>query len=138
MLHHNNQRIARESPHKRQLMSTTQQLFEQLGEFVQAAMTRLSVPGVAVGVIPGGEEYTAGFGITNIDNPLPVDADTMFQIGSTTKTITGTMVMRLVEQGKLDLDASIRTYLPTLRLSDESVAARVTMRNLLTHTGGWV
>ena len=46
--------------------------------------------------------------------------------------------MRLVERGELDLDAPVRTYLPELKLSDEDVAARVTMRHLLTHTGGWI
>ena len=46
--------------------------------------------------------------------------------------------MRLVERGELDLDAALRTYLPHLKLSDADVAARVTMRHLLTHTGGWL
>ena len=101
-------------------------------------MERLHVPGVALGVIHGDVEHTAGFGVTNIDHPLPVDADTLFQIGSITKTFTGTVAMMLVEQGKLDLDAPLRTYLPKLRLQDEEAAARVTMRHLLQHTGGWV
>jgi len=45
---------------------------------------------------------------------------------------------RLIEMGKLDLDAPLRTYLPDLRLSGEGVAERVTLRHALTHTGGWV
>src|SRR5258708_20112520 len=45
--------------------------------------------------------------------------------------------MRLVEQGALDLDVPVRAYLPDLRLADEDVAARVTLRHLFTHTGGW-
>ncbi len=101
-------------------------------------MERLHVPGVAVGVLHEGTERAAGIGVTNIDHPLAVDADTVFQIGSTTKTVTGTVIMRLVEMGKLDLDAPVRTYLSDLRLSDDCVAARVTLRHLLTHTGGWV
>jgi len=109
-----------------------------LSETVVESMERHRVPGVAVGIIHHGEEHVAGFGVTNVDHPLPVDADTLFQIGSITKTITGTAVMRLVEMGKLDLDIPIRTYLPDLRLSSEEVAAQVTMRHLLTHTAGWV
>lgn len=112
--------------------------FRMLGERVVEAMARLSVPGVAVGLIHGDVEHTAGFGVTSIANPLPVDADTLFQIGSTTKTVTGTIAMRLVEQGKLDLDTPVRAYLPELRLSDEDVAGRVTLKHLFTHTGGWV
>lgn len=119
-------------------MSSTEQTFTQLCDLIQAEMTRLSVPGVAVGVIHGDEEHVAGLGVTNVNHPLPVTDETMFQIGSTTKTITGTVIMRLVEQGKLDLDTPIRAYLPDLRLADESVAAQVTIRHLLTHTTGWV
>lgn len=113
-------------------------LFNQLCEQVQAGMERLQVPGVALGVLHGDQEFTAGFGVTSVENPLPVDTDTLFQIGSTTKTITGTLAMRLVEQGKLSLDAPVRTYLPELRLSDPGVAEKVTLRHLLTHTAGWV
>src|SRR5687768_12400291 len=101
-------------------------------------MERLHVPGVAVGVQHEGKEHTAGFGVTNVDHPVPVDADTLFQIGSTTKTVTGTVAMQLVESGMLDLDAPVRTYLPDLRLSNEAVAGAVTMRHLFTHTAGWV
>ena len=85
-----------------------------------------------------GQEYVRGYGVTNVDYPQPVNGDTLFRIGSTTKTFTGTVVMRLVEQGKLDLDAPVRRYLPALRLADESVAARVTVRQLLNHSAGWL
>lgn len=101
-------------------------------------MERLHVPGVAVGVQYDGREYVAGFGVTSVTNPLPVDGDTIFQIGSTTKTFAATAAMRLVEQGKLNLDAPVRTYIPSLELSSEDTAARVTMRHLFNHTGGWV
>src|SRR5262249_15197859 len=74
---------------------------------------------------------------TNVNHPATVAADTLFQIGSITKTMTATIVMRLVEMGKLDLGTPIRAYLPDLRLSDEAGAARRTMRHLLTHVGGW-
>ena len=112
--------------------------FQQLSDFVVSEMRRLSVPGVAVGLIHDGREHLAGFGVTSVENPLPVTADTLFQIGSTTKTITGTIVMRLVEQGLIDLDAPVRGYLPDLSLQDKAAEATVTMRHLLTHMGGWL
>lgn len=111
--------------------------FEALRDLTAREMARLHVPGVALGVVDGDAEYTAGLGVTNIDHPLPVDGDTLFQIGSTTKTVTATAAMRLVERGQLDLDAPVRAYLPELRLADEQVAARVTLRHLFNHTGGW-
>ncbi|MGN6361618.1 MAG: serine hydrolase domain-containing protein [Thermomicrobiales bacterium] len=109
-----------------------------LGDVITAAMAHYHVPGVAVGILHEGREHYAGFGVTSVENPLPVTTDTLFQIGSITKTFTGTVAMRLVETGKLDLDAPVRTYLPNLRLADEGAAAAVTMRHLLNHTGGWV
>jgi CubicO group peptidase (beta-lactamase class C family) len=111
--------------------------FQPLDALIQAAMARLQVPGAAVGVINGDQIHTAGFGVTNINHPLLIDADTLFQVGSITKTFTGTAAMRLVEIGKLDLDTPLRAYLPGLELADETTAARVTMRHLLTHTPGW-
>jgi CubicO group peptidase (beta-lactamase class C family) len=111
--------------------------FAEVREAAQAALERLHVPGAAVGVSLDGHHEVAGLGVTNVEHPLPVDEATLFQVGSITKTFTGTLVMRLVEAGRIDLDAPIRRYLPGLRLADDDVARRVTMRHLLTHTGGW-
>ncbi len=112
-------------------------LFAELDAFIARRMGELGVPGAAVGVIAGDREHAAGFGVTNVDHPLPVDTDTLFQIGSTTKTFTGTAIMRLVERGTLDLDAPVREYLPEFRVADPEVSAGVRLRHLLTHTAGW-
>jgi CubicO group peptidase (beta-lactamase class C family) len=111
--------------------------FETLREAARESLVRFGVPGAAIGVEHEGTEAVAGFGVTSLEHPLEVDAGTLFQIGSITKTVTGTLAVQLVEQGKLDADAPVRGYLPQLRLADEQVAERVTMRHLLTHTGGW-
>lgn len=118
--------------------ANTDPKFKTLCEKVVELKEQWHIPGVAVGVLHNGQEQAAGFGVTNVDHPLTVDAATLFQIGSITKTLTGTVIMRLVEAGKLDLDTPVRTYLPELRLADETVAAQVTPRHLLTHLGGWV
>jgi CubicO group peptidase (beta-lactamase class C family) len=111
--------------------------FETLGEAAREALERFGVPGASIGIEHDGREAVAGWGVTSIEHPLEVDGHTLFQIGSITKTVTATIAMQLVNQGELDLDAPIRRYLPELRLADEDVASRVTMRHLLTHTGGW-
>ena len=113
-------------------------IFEEICEAIRGAMEETETSGVAVGLLQDGEEQVAGFGVTSVENPLDVTPDTLFQIGSITKTFTATAAMRLVERGELDLDAPIRTYLPELKLADEDVAARVTARHLFTHTGGWI
>lgn len=109
----------------------------QLRSVVQERATALGVPGVAVGVHHDGVEHYAFHGVTSVENPLPVDAATLFQFGSTGKTYTATAVLRLVDQGLVDLSAPVRTYVPELRLKDESVAERVTVLQLLNHTAGW-
>jgi CubicO group peptidase (beta-lactamase class C family) len=104
---------------------------------VRKEIARTRTPGVSVGILLGGHAYASGFGVTNVDAPAPVDHETLFQIGSTGKTFTATAIMRLVERGDLDLDVPVRRYVKDLKLRDADVARRVTLRHLLTHTGGW-
>jgi CubicO group peptidase (beta-lactamase class C family) len=111
--------------------------FRAVAEALQAAMVATGTPGAALGILANGREEHVSFGVTSIETGEPVTADTLFQIGSITKPFTGTAVMRLVEDGTLDLEATVRTYLPEFQLGDEAVAERVTVRHLLTHTGGW-
>jgi CubicO group peptidase (beta-lactamase class C family) len=74
--------------------------------------------------------------VTSIDNPLSVDPDTLYVLGSVTKTVTATTLMRLVAEGRVELDAPVRRYVPELRLADERAAAEITVMNLLNHTSG--
>ncbi|HEY7031404.1 MAG TPA: serine hydrolase domain-containing protein [Thermomicrobiales bacterium] len=115
----------------------TDDLFAEFDAFVARRMAELKVPGVAVGLIAGDRDHTAAFGVTNVDHPLPIDTDTLFQIGSTTKTFTATTIMRLIEQEKLDLETPVRAYLPDFRVADLDVSAEVRLRHLVTHTAGW-
>jgi CubicO group peptidase (beta-lactamase class C family) len=101
-------------------------------------MARRHVPGVVIGIVHGAEELITASGVTSVENPLEVDATTLFQVGSRTKTFTATALMRQVEAGKLDLDTPLERYLPGFTLANPEYAARVTPRHLLTHTGGWL
>ena len=105
---------------------------------IREGMRRYAIPGVAFGVRYRGRDHLRGLGRARGGRPAPVDADTVFRIGSTTKTFTGTAVMRLVERGRIDLDRPVRAYLPDFRTADPSVAARVTVRQLLNHSAGWL
>ncbi len=111
---------------------------EELRHVVTRSLKSHKVSGAVVGILHDGKEYAEGFGVTSVENPLPVDSNTLFQIGSTTKTMVATALMRLVEQGTVDLEEPVRTYLPDLKLDNQDVARRVTLWHLLTHTGGWV
>ena len=109
---------------------------EPLSEFVQETAARFGIPGVAAGVWADGRELYACHGVTSVDNPLPVDRDTLYLLGSVTKTYTATTLLRLVADGRVELDAPVRRYVPELRLKDERAAAQVTVLNLLNHTAG--
>lgn len=105
--------------------------------FVRDEMERLHVPGVSVGVYHAGRVIAQGFGVTNVDHPSAVDEHTPFQIGSTSKTFTATVLMQEVEAGRIDFEARIRDYLPDFALQSEEDAERITLRHLVTHHGGW-
>ena len=109
---------------------------DALSDFVAATAAKFGIPGVAVGVWADGREIYACHGVTSVDNPLPVDRDTLYVLGSVTKTYTATALMRLVAEGRVELDAPVRRYVPELRLADEAAAAEVTVLNLLNHTAG--
>ena len=111
--------------------------FDAIVALAEAKMKEFHVPGVAIGVLDNGAITTRGLGITNVNDPRPITPQTVFPIASISKTFAATMVMRLVEQGKLDLQARVRNYLPDFKVRDESVAREVTVWNLLTHTAGW-
>ena len=112
--------------------------FKKVAQKIVSEMKRLHVPGVSIGIWHKDREYTAGFGVTSVEHPLPVTADTLFQTGSISKTYTGTLMMMLVEQGKVNLDAPVRKYIKDFRVKDKQVSEQVTVRHLLTHMGGWV
>jgi CubicO group peptidase (beta-lactamase class C family) len=111
--------------------------FEQLAALVTQKMTEYRVPGVAFGILKNGRITMRGFGTTNLDNPQPVTPETVFPIASISKTVTATAMLRLVEQGRLDLSSPIRQYLPGFAVKDPVATQEVATWHLLTHTAGW-
>jgi CubicO group peptidase (beta-lactamase class C family) len=116
---------------------TTESKWDLLDKLIQATLVAEKVPGAAVGIYNNGEIHAVGHGITNINHPLPVTAETLFQVGSISKTFTATIILRLVEMGKLALEAPVRAYIPDFKVADEDASSRVTVKDLLTHMGGW-
>ena len=82
--------------------------------------------------------FSKGYGYQDIEKNIPVVADkTMFRPGSVSKLFTWTAVMQLKEQGKLDLDTDVNTYLKTFKIKDTYPGEPVTLRHILTHTPGF-
>ncbi len=102
-------------------------------DFIAETATCFDIPGAAVGVFHNGQEHFFCHGVTSVENPLPVNEDTLFLLGSVTKTYTATAVMRLVADGRVELDAPVRRYVPELKLADDR---EFTVRQLLNHTSG--
>ncbi len=118
-------------------MSQLEQKQEAFREQIKIWQAEAGVPGVVVGVSYGDEILSMSSGVTSVTNPLEVDDDTLFQIGSITKTYTVLAILRLLERGQLDLQATVQSYLPDFRVSDADVSRNVTIQNLITHTAGW-
>ena len=99
-------------------------------------MRRHRVPGATLGVLHDGTITETAAGILSTATGVAVTPDSLFQIGSITKVWTATLVMQLVDEGALDLDAPVAEVLPGFRVADPAVTEQVTTRHLLTHTSG--
>jgi len=100
---------------------------------VAEEMEKNSVPGLAVAIALDGKiVYAKGFGFSDLENQVPFTAQTVSRIGSVSKSFTALAVMQLVEQGKINLDAEVQTYVPTFPKKQ----APITVRQLLCHQGG--
>src|SRR3712207_5535965 len=108
-----------------------------LDKELRREMEKHHIAGAAVSVVRDGELFFAkGYGSADLENGIPVDPErTNFRIGSIAKLFTWTAVMQLAEQGKLDLDADIDTYLD-FRIPD-TYPQPITLKDLMTHTAGF-
>jgi len=104
---------------------------------IKTAMEDKHLPGVTVSVVQNGQLILAkGYGLARTSPPQPVVAEeTLFRIGSISKTFAFTAVMQLVEQGLLDLDADIETLMDDIRIEDRF--GPITMVDLMTHSAGF-
>jgi CubicO group peptidase (beta-lactamase class C family) len=108
--------------------------FEQ---FVEKARVLSKVPGVAVGVIQNGKLiYSKGFGVRELGKPEPVTPETLFMIGSITKSLTTFMMARLVDEGLFTWDTPVTQLMPTFALGDEAMTKKLTMQNTVSASTG--
>lgn len=94
------------------------------------------VPGAVLGILRDGAITDLAAGVLSVTTGLRATPDSIFQIGSISKVWTATLIMQLVDEGALDLDAPVRDVLPDFAVADPDVTATVTTRHLLTHTSG--
>ena len=108
-----------------------------LDAWMRSALEDFDVPGAAVGVLVEGEVVLAkGYGYRDVARELPVDAHTLFAIGSATKAFTTFGLARMADLGEFDWDRPIREYLPEVRFSDPVATQLITPRDMVTHRTG--
>jgi CubicO group peptidase (beta-lactamase class C family) len=108
-----------------------------LDAYITKAIQTWNIPGVSVAIVRNDSViYAKGFGILGITNRTPVNERTLFEIGSSTKAFTATLVAMLVSDGKMHWDDRITNYLPDFRLYDPIANEGVTMRDALSHRSG--
>ncbi|MDX1625729.1 MAG: serine hydrolase domain-containing protein [Wenzhouxiangellaceae bacterium] len=104
---------------------------------VQALMRHENLPGLTLSVVRDGETLARGYGLADASSGRPVDADeTLFRIGSISKTFVWTAAMMLADRGQLDLDADVNRYLQDVEI-EPAFDAPVTMNHLMAHTAGF-
>src|SRR5688572_16189339 len=104
---------------------------------VANVMRASKVPGATVAIVENGRvTHARGYGVRSLGSPAEVDADTLFQIGSTTKAFTSAALAILVEEGKIGWDDRVIDHLPEFRMYDPWVTREITVRDLLVHRSG--
>jgi CubicO group peptidase (beta-lactamase class C family) len=112
-------------------------LAETLERAIETERERFGVPGCAVAVVRGDEVLVSrGFGHRDLAATLPVTAQTLFGIGSSSKAFTSSLCGALVDDGLLEWDRPVRRYLPELRLHDPVASELLTVRDMLSHRSG--
>lgn len=109
----------------------------EMRTFIDDMRKKWGIPGMGVAIVKGGDVFLAeGFGERDVEKHLPVTPSTQFAIGSTTKAFTSVIIGTLVDEGKLEWETPVITYLPDFRLHDEYATTHLTVHDLLTHVSG--
>lgn len=114
------------------------QRLERLESLFEEERVKNKIPGLALAVVKDGKVvFAKGFGYSNLEDETPVDAETLFAIGSSTKSFTSTLVAMLVDEGKMDWDDPVSKYLPEFKMDVDTGDEQITIRDLLCHRTGF-
>ena len=113
--------------------------YAALKAFADRRLSETKVPGAGVGIIKDGKViFAGGFGTRDLNTGEPVNSQTAYLIGSSTKPFTVTAIAILAEEGVLDWDERVQTYMPSFKFKDEYVSEHLTLRDLGSHRSGVV
>ncbi len=122
--------------------ATTPDKFSQrlaaLDKLLEKERVRNHIPGFAIAIVKDDQiVFSKGYGVSNLDTKKPVETDTLFAIGSSTKAFTGALVAMLVDQGKMDWDDPVTKFLPDFKMNIETGDDQIRIRDLLSHRTGF-
>ncbi len=117
--------------------AAAQEPYPGFDAYVTKSMQTLKLPGAAVAIVRNDSViYLKGYGVLSKTNKAPVDAQTLFEIGSSSKAFTATAVAMMVTDSKMAFDDPITKFLPSFRMYDPEASAQVTLRDALAHRSG--
>src|ERR1041384_2818385 len=119
-------------------VASAQEPFPGLDAYIAKAVQTWKIPAVSVAIVRNDSVlYTKGFGTLSVSDKTPVNDQTLFEIGSSSKAFTATLVAMMVGDGKMRFEDKLTEYLPTFRMYDPIANTEGTLRDALTHrTGG--
>jgi CubicO group peptidase (beta-lactamase class C family) len=111
-------------------------LQSRLSERLQTQLDKFRIPGAAIAIYHQDNPLEAAVGSANLEAGIDIDPHTVFQIGSTTKVFTATLMIMLVDEGLIELDAPVSRYLPDLQIDNHPAPDALTVRSLLDYSAG--
>lgn len=121
----------------RTVVAQSKEPYPGLEAYVTKAIDTWKIPGLSIAIVRNDSViYAKGFGVQSVATKAPVNEKTLFEIGSSSKAFTATLVAMLVGEGKMHFDDRLSTYLPDFRMYDPAANEAVTIRDALTHRSG--
>ena len=124
--------VAAQAPQPSQAADKYAEKLRAFEEFVREQMEKNKIPGMTVGFVKDDYVWVKGFGYADVENKVPAKAESSYRLASVQKSMTAAAILQLVEQGKVNLDAEVQTYVPYF----PKKKFPVTIRQLLYHLGG--
>lgn len=109
---------------------------ENLQAYAEALVEDHHIPAVSLAVWHNSQLHEAAAGTLNVSTGVKATRDSIFQIGSITKLFTASLIMQLQEEGKIELDTPVKSYLRDFRVADSAATEQITVRQLLNHSNG--
>ncbi|MEL6959896.1 MAG: serine hydrolase domain-containing protein, partial [Pseudomonadota bacterium] len=116
----------------------TDQRIQDIDQLIETRLDETRIPGAAVVLVEDGRiVHTRGFGLAEIETGTPATSDTVFAIGSVTKSFVSNTLLQLERDGLIDLEAPVITYLPAFQSASKAMSDTITVRQLMEHTSGF-